>query len=183
MSVGILGSDIETVRDVARFLARPHRACRSENAEAEKKTEQPFHRGARTSLVKAGCQPNHPVTVSNATQLNTVLTEGVAWAAGTLRMPLRRNARALIKPKSNAAMGYHHRDFASSRRGSARLLLVGDKPNLSPTWQRKDTPPRAGWSLLSKLARYSLRLAPSPQSRYGGLLRARCYSCDPVRGS
>lgn len=80
-------------------------------------------------------------------------------------------------------MGHHHREVASARRGSARLLLAGDKPNLSPTWQRKDTPPRVGWSLLSKLARYSLRLAPSARSRYGGPLRARCYRCDPVRRS
>ena len=54
--------------------------------EGRAKTEQRFHRGARTNLVKRECQPNHQVTVSNATQLNTVLTEGAAWAAGTLRI-------------------------------------------------------------------------------------------------
>src|SRR5947207_14242122 len=78
-------------------------------------------------------------------------------------------------------MGHHHRDFASTRRASARILLGGDQPDLNPTWQRTDVRRRAGCALLSKLARYNLKPAPSGQSTHEALLTAKCYSCDPVR--
>src|SRR5436190_23114013 len=82
---------------------------------------------------------------------------------------------------SNAAMEHHHRDFASTRRASARILLAEDKLDLNPTWQRTDVRRRAGCSLLSKLARYNLKPAPSGQSTHEALLTAKCCSCDPVR--
>src|SRR5439155_25366642 len=91
--------------------------------------------------------------------------------------------RELLSKISSAVTGYHHRDFARTRLASTRLLLVGDKPNLNSTSQRTDTPPRAECSLSSKSARYSQRLAPCERSTHAAQLIARCYSCDPGRGS
>jgi hypothetical protein len=79
-----------------RFIAR---AAVKMLREGRQKTEQPFHRGARTNLVKRECQPNQKVTVSNAIQLNTVLTEGVAWAAGTLRIAAEAQCSRADKTK------------------------------------------------------------------------------------
>src|SRR5439155_15813926 len=91
--------------------------------------------------------------------------------------------RELLSRISSAVMGYHHRDFARTRRASTRLLLVGDKPNLNSTSQRTDTPRPAEYSLLSKSARESQRLAPCERSTHAARPISRCYSCDPVRCS
>jgi hypothetical protein len=57
-------------------------------------------------------------------------------------------------------MGHHHREVASTRRASPKLLPGEDKPDLNPTWLCTDGPHRAGCSLLLKLARNSLQPAP-----------------------
>jgi hypothetical protein len=45
----------------------------------------------------------------------------------------KASAATGLEQISNAAMGHHHRDFASTRRASAKLLRDGDKQDLNPT--------------------------------------------------